>query len=238
MLFKLIVAIYNSLFLCEDKSYKHGGVLTYALWLITYVLLVAKIVLNQSLLPIIELIIISLVTVGLKVFTYSLIISLIPSAWLSLTSLLFVKEDPLINSLTVFTKTLLISLSIILFINLIHPAEISYITGKLCRFLGINFKALKLYPLLLLTLTPSLVRDGTMAYGICRSKGEKVWKSLAVLILHSRERSRAVTEGLWSKLSSIKGIQWFNYDLKYVALFTCLTIINISYYLYVINLLL
>ncbi|RLG88120.1 MAG: hypothetical protein DRO18_02010 [Thermoprotei archaeon] len=238
MLFKLIIAIYNSLFLCEDKPYKHGGVLTYALWLITYILLIARITLNQSLLPVMGLIVISLVTVGLRVFTYSLIISLIPSTWLSLTSLLFVRGDPLINSLTVFTKTLLISLSIIIFINLVHPAEISFIVNNLCRFLGNDFKALKLYPRLLFTLTPSMVRDGTMTYGICRSKGEKVWKSLAILVLHSRERSRAVTEGLWSKLGSIKGIQWFNYDLKYVALFTCLTIINITYYLYVINLLL
>lgn len=226
MISKLINLLYKSMFLCEDEPYKHAGIFPTSSWILTSVILMIE----NSYLPLLfmEILLIALLTIGIKTFAYALAIAFIPSLWLALTSIFFLGLRNMLLIVEILLKVLIISLLIITYINLQHPAELSFVLNKFLKFLGTKKEhtLALIAPLLLFRVLPYVMRDGLTTLEVSKLKKEKPWKSLAILILHAQEKSEGIEEALWNKLVKVRGINYFYYDLRYVSLFLTISLIN------------
>ena len=167
----------------------------------------------------IALVLIHLIARTYKLFSYAMVLALLPTTWYVLTTLPFTHS--LINSLVIGFRVLLNTLSILTVVFMINPIEISY----LLRRVGIKEGAL--FPALLWKVIPHTLRDMESTLLVNDLKGEGVGKGVAVSILASLEHSRMYEEGLHLKLRYFN--PRFNYDLRAILLQAIPTILLTIY---------
>ncbi len=172
----------------------------------------------------ITLVLIHLTARTYRLFIYSVILAILPTAWYVLTTIPFTHS--LINSLIIGSRVLLNTLSILTAVFMMNPMEISY----LLRRLGIKEGAV--FPALLWKVIPHTLRDMESALLVNDLKGEGVGKGVAVSILASIEHSRMYEEGLYLKLRFFN--PHFSYDPRAILL-QVLPIISLITYVLIMN---
>ncbi|HDN75999.1 MAG TPA: hypothetical protein ENG05_02595 [Acidilobales archaeon] len=219
----ILELILRALFIGNDAWYKHSSIalnISLAALIITMVREA-----NLQVLFYAMAIIIALHTVlrTLKLFTYSLIMSFIPSLWYLVTTLPFTQS--IIESAIISLRVLVTSTSVLTAIFLWNPMELSYLLHKLRLSKGITLFAPFLWKVI-----PHVLKDVKDSILANELKGEKVWKGLAVSFLSVAEYSSNYEEALYLKVDDFK--PFFRYDSRVISLILGFEVLVINYLIF------
>ena len=135
-----------------------------------------------------------------KYLKYSLVLALLPAIWMSLSNMLIIhlKGGDIIRAfLSVFLRAEAGSAVVLLLLHTLNISELCFILYKLSPITSFTTA-------LFWRLASQLIKETTEMLYIHGLKGEKTWKTLAMLFIRGEEVVQYFTEGIHLKQYSYK----------------------------------
>jgi hypothetical protein len=135
-----------------------------------------------------------------KYLKYSLVLALLPAIWMSLSNMLIIhlKGGDIIRAfLSVFLRAEAGSAVVLLLLHTLNISELCFILYKLSPITSFTTA-------LFWRLASQLIKETTEMLYIHGLKGEKTWKTLAMLFIRGEEVVQYFTEGVYLKQYSYK----------------------------------
>ena len=136
-------------------------------------------------------------------FKSMIIIAMIPSTWYVILAFIF--RPDLITTIDVLVRVFTISISTLLFLQLLNPVEITWVMNKI----GLKSRS-SLYPQLIWRISPHILKDLKESLIINRLKSSDISRSIAVGIIVFDEYADFYEEGLISR-EEINSFYWYNW---------------------------